>query len=182
MMRLTKIRTGNGDSGTTQVGSLRVSKASPEVAYLGALDMAGVASGGIQNFLDGTPDLLADAFFTLGANFHNPANEQVQIHLNYLLTNIEERLNRLLEKRPVELTGFLLTNPYNYSIMMARCAIRDAETKAVYLYEQLRMDYMKSHIVLLNIISDLLFISSYQQTKQHRVWVAPGKIVWENNS
>ena len=180
---ITKVRTGSGDSGMTQLGpDMQVSKASCKIRFVGLLDKAcsslgpcnvryapnfsnssGIAIdqiGRLDSFIRECQNML----FTLGAMCHNPA--LINEHQHYL-DNFVVRTEKLMDDSINDensnlrgLEGFIVPNSANHFEMTARADIRIAESMAV----ECNADWA---IPVLNTMSDYMFLIAWINSGYH---------------
>jgi cob(I)alamin adenosyltransferase len=169
MVRLTKIYTKTGDDGNTSIANnLRVSKLSPLIEAIGAVDEANSAIG----MTDRTDiiDRIQQDLFDLGAEL--AGSETIKIHperVEWLETVIDD-YNEYLEP----LTSFILpTGPLHN----ARAVVRRAERRvwmAIEIHENNDdMKFSRDIPKYLNRLSDLLFVMA-RYYNMEKLWNIKG--------
>ena len=166
---ITKIRTGNGDSGSTFFKNQLYWKTDPHVQFVGDLDEACAFLGQVTS-----PDFDMTGFnknltrsqhvlFEIGAMVHSEnALEKYLSRLEDYVRELSKFMDGFLSEVDLpELQGFIIPNTRNGSAMIARAVIRRAERSAV------KANCMWA-VPALNIMSDFLFLVSWYQdaTKQ----------------
>lgn len=163
---ITKIRTGNGDSGSTFFKNKLYWKTDPQVQFVGDLDEACAFIGQVpSDFLELT---MADfnvvltqcqhILFEIGAMTHS--EDALEKHLGRLQNYVTE-LSSFMDKtlsdiNLPELQGFIVPTALNCKAMIARAVIRRAERSAV------KANCMWA-VPALNIMSDFVFMVSWYQ-------------------
>lgn len=179
MVRLTKIYTRTGDSGTTGLGTgARVSKSSPRVTAFGDVDEANSAIG-LAVAMGGSPDASAHAarivevlrgvqhdLFDVGADLCIPrtADEKPDVMLR-VTSEQTVRLEPIIDEfnaRLAPLNSFVLPGgtPLASGLHVARAAVRRAERSVVTLLESEPQTTSPECVRYLNRLSDLLFVMS----------------------
>jgi len=161
MVRLNKITTKTGDSGTTGLtGGSRVSKASLRIAAIGAVDETNSAIGVARLDAEGDCDrMLARAqndLFDLGADLSTPGGDGLRI-VDAQVERLEREagaLNEILSP----LTSFVLPGGTALAarLHLARAVCRRAETAIVALSE--RETVNPAALRYINRLSDHLFV------------------------
>lgn len=158
------ISTKRGDRGSTQVGHTRVSKASPEVEALGALDECGAAIGLARALAppDATRvreggERLQRALFAVSAGMGAPPGFEEKLPeglLDRLTAEVHE-----LEAREGMLSGWALPGEHvgGAAFDVARTACRRAERVLVRLHEATGSPGPEA-LALINRMSDLLWL------------------------
>lgn len=167
MVRLSRIYTRTGDSGTTSLGNgRRIPKHDPRVAALGAIDEANAAVGlaGLHadNAIRGALGRIQNDLFDLGADICLPEDETrpERQPLRIVPTQVE-RLEREIDtvnERLAPLDSFILPggSPAAAHLHFARTVVRRAERAVTALAEA---EAVNPEVVrYLNRLSDLLFV------------------------
>ena len=180
MVRLNKIYTRTGDSGTAGlVDGSRVSKSSRRMAAIGDVDEANAAVGfAIASLAD---DELAEQLrriqnelFDLGADIATPGEVEGALRI---LGGQVERLEREMDAMNANLEplrSFILPggSPDVAALHLARTVVRRAERSAVALNESERVN--PDALAYLNRLSDLLFVAArFVAAKQG------GDVLWQ---
>jgi cob(I)alamin adenosyltransferase len=192
MVKLNKIYTRTGDSGSTGLGTgRRVSKASARVEAYGtvdeanaalgvavcAADAAGPAAGPIAAVLR----TIQHDLFDVGADLCTPIQgpEQPGAKLRTLPAQTD-RLEPIIDdfNAPLgALTSFVLPGgtPLAAALHVARTVVRRAERLTVLLHEQEPEATSPEPVRYLNRLSDLLFVLA---RAANRLGAAPGDVLW----
>lgn len=159
MIHLTRIYTKTGDDGITSIANNeRVSKTSPLLEAIGAVDEANSAIG--MTYRTDIIDRIQQDMFDLGAELAGSKNIKISAdRIKYLETVIDD-YNEYLEP----LRSFVLpTGPLHN----ARTIVRRAE-REVWKVEGLNINIPK----YLNRLSDLLFVMArYHNKGNEKLWI-----------
>ena len=180
MVKLTKIYTRTGDSGTAGlVDGSRVSKASERMAAIGDVDEAnsviGIAIAALGNDpLSGQLRRIQNDLFDLGADVATPGDVEGALRI---VASQVDRLEREIDAMNDELEplrSFILPggSPEVAALHHARTVVRRAERSAVVLSEAEALN--PAALSYLNRLSDLLFVAArFIAAKQG------GDILWQ---
>jgi len=170
-----KISTKTGDSGETGLfGGKRVQKSSIRISAYGTVDemnaVIGVALCSVQNNdVKSILGKLQNQLFTVGADLAspleiNPKNISIPRVSNQDILNIEAAID-LLEKELEPLRYFILPGGSDAAAQLhvVRTVCRRAEREVVLLAQQEEIN--QNIVILLNRISDLLFVLSRIENK-----------------
>ncbi len=188
MVKLTKIYTRTGDDGSTHLGDLsRVDKHHARVEAYGCVDEANAAIGLAVAGLDQHPAIRAmllrvqNDLFDVGADLCVPGKDDqklrvIQSQVQWLEQSIDE-VNADLEP----LTSFILPGGTEASarLHVARCAVRQAERRAVQLMKAEPEQSNPRAITYLNRLSDLLFVLARKANVDNG---GSGDVLWEPGS
>lgn len=167
-VRITAIRTGNGDLGDTKLGGKLFRKGHPIVQYCSALDM-------VQSYTDAVPEvwgdfapreLIQELLFRLGAAIGSRTPKNQEIALNEIGLLMENQIDHISGGLDT-LDSFIRCTEYNRNLQRLRAVLRDAETKCVAARDHIELEakdisenmlYMlEKAIKVLNIASDWVF-------------------------
>ena len=158
--RLSKIYTRTGDDGTTGLGDgVRVSKTSPRVEAMGAVDELNSVMGLLMT--ESVPDPIREtlsavqhALFDLGGEISIPGQQLVH---NEQVTRVERALDHMNETLS-PLKDFILPGGTRSAALchQARSVCRRAERRLLVLAEQ--QSVSNASIKYLNRLSDLFFV------------------------
>lgn len=161
---ITKIRTGNGDSGSTFFKNKLYWKTDPLVQFVGDLDEACAFLGQAYSSDFDAPGFIKilrrcqEVLFEIGAMTHS--EDALDKHLRRLQDYVAETSNFmdtfLAEVNLPELHGFIIPTPENSKSMICRSVIRRAERSAI------KANQIWA-VPALNTMSDLLFLVSWYQ-------------------
>lgn len=180
MVKLTKIYTRTGDSGTAGlVDGSRVSKASERMAAIGDVDEAnsviGIAIAALGNDpLSGQLRRIQNDLFDLGADVATPGDVEGALRI---VASQVDRLEREIDAMNDDLEplrSFILPggSPEVAALHHARTVVRRAERSAVVLSEAEALN--PAALSYLNRLSDLLFVAArFIAAKQG------GDILWQ---
>jgi cob(I)alamin adenosyltransferase len=163
MIHLTRIYTKTGDDGSTSIANNeRVSKTSPLLEAIGAVDEANSAIG--MTYRTDIIDRIQQDMFDLGAELAGSKNIKISAdRIKYLETVIDD-YNEYLEP----LTSFILpTGPLHN----ARAVVRRAE-RAVWMAIEIHehndeVKFRREIPMYLNRLSDLLFVMARYYNKEN---------------
>ena len=176
---ITKVRTGTGDDGTTFLKVQGVSKTSPAVDFVGTLDEAcaamalceltfdfGSASeADIQRELDVLFQKSIKAFFMMGAMVHSEEAKTKHLpKLENLRMRLDAAMKDVIDNEFVDpLDGFIVPNPENAQLFLARAIVRRAERDAIHAGEM-------ELVPFLNTLSDFIFVVSWHISHYYETW------------
>jgi cob(I)alamin adenosyltransferase len=166
MVRLTRIYTKTGDSGETGMGDgSRISKASPRVAAIGAVDETNAAIGIARLDAEGDQDAklarIQNDLFDLGADLSVPEDgRKAEGRLRIVETQVErlEREIDAMNESLAPLTSFILPGGTALAahLHLARTIARRAEIAIVALAEKEQIN--PAALRYINRLSDHLFV------------------------
>jgi cob(I)alamin adenosyltransferase len=166
MVTLSKIYTKTGDSGETGLGDgSRVSKTSPRIAAIGAVDETNSAIGIARLDADGDSDAMLariqNDLFDLGADLAAPEDgRKAEGRLRIAGAQVErlEREIDAMNEKLAPLTSFVLPGGTALAahLHLARAIARRAETAMVTLAQDEKMNEAAMHYI--NRLSDYLFV------------------------
>jgi cob(I)alamin adenosyltransferase len=163
MIHLTRIYTKTGDDGITSIANNeRVSKTSPLLEAIGAVDEANSAIG--MTYRTDIIDRIQQDMFDLGAELAGSKNIKISAdRIKYLETVIDE-YNEYLEP----LTSFILPSGPLHN---ARAVVRRAE-RAVWMAIEIHehndeVKFRREIPMYLNRLSDLLFVMARYYNKEN---------------
>lgn len=176
MIRIDKITTKSGDKGETSLGDgSRVSKGDYRIKLLGSLDksssLLGLAYLSLEEGEVKKEVLkLINNFFDIGA--YIASNGSSDLELRPLIDNITDFGNKLnMNLKP--LNSFILPTNGEASVRLsiARTSVRETESLFWESQSKLGNIYSSDFGILLNRISDLLFILSRLTSVNEELWV-----------
>jgi cob(I)alamin adenosyltransferase len=166
MVRLTKIYTKTGDSGETGMGDgSRISKASPRITAIGAVDETNAAIGMARLHAEGDPDAMLarsqNDLFDLGADLSVPEDGRKAEGRLRIVDAQVERLEREIDamnESLAPLTSFILPGGTALAahLHLARTIARRAEIAMVALAEKEEIN--PAALRYINRLSDHLFV------------------------
>jgi len=183
LVKLNKIYTRTGDSGTTGlVDGSRVSKADPRMALIGDVDEANSALGVAIAALGDDPivrDLtrIQNDLFDLGADFATPGEDFTpsEMVLRIVPTQVErlEREIDAMNEGLAPLRSFILPGgtPGVAALHLARAVVRRAERTAVGAATEIVLN--PAALAYLNRLSDHLFVAARAVAAQQG-----GDVLW----
>lgn len=190
MVRISKIYTKTGDSGTTGlVDGSRISKDDPRVEAYGEVDELNAHLGLIRTIaqqsnnseLCSKLELIQNELFDIGSYLATPAKFSAHPVFkveNSHIENLEAWIDQITEVLP-PLKSFVLPGgtELNAHLHLARTVCRRAERRIVSLSKSQEVD--EQVIVYINRLSDLLFALSRQATFDHKsneyLWIPATK-------
>lgn len=167
-IRITSIRTGNGDTGDTKLGGKLFRKGHPLVQYCSALDLVqGHTIAVPEAWGDFKPrELLQELLFRLGASIGSniPRKQEIAIQeISLLMETQIEYISGSLDT----LDSFIRCTVYNADLQKLRAFLREAEVKCVAARDYIELEakdvsenalYMlERSMKALNIASDWVF-------------------------
>lgn len=170
MIHLTKIYTKTGDSGTTAIANNeRVSKTSPLIEAIGAVDEANSAIGMSVEYYNDIIERIQNDLFDLGAELAGSNKFTITDDRIEYLENVLDDYNEFLEP----LNSFVLPTG---SLHNARTIVRSAERKvwmAIEIHEANEgIEFNRNIPKYLNRLSDLLFVMArYHNKDKEKLWV-----------
>jgi cob(I)alamin adenosyltransferase len=140
-IRLTSIRTGNGDLGDTKLGGKSYRKSSLLVQYSSALDLANSCSTALDekwgDFI--VRDTLQELLFRLGATIGGRAPKGQELAVQEIAALMETQLQYITGGlKPLD--SFLRATPKNSGLHFLRAVIRQAETLCVAAHDQIELE------------------------------------------
>lgn len=169
MVHLTKIYTKTGDKGETSLANgNRVSKDSPEIRVLGAIDEANSALGLFPEYSNSIIDKIQNHLFDLGAEL--AGSDKLKMSKEHI-----EWLEKMID-------GYLVTQEPLHSFVLptgglhfARTLVRRAE-RELWWAEHYMKDVNPYIAQYLNRLSDLLFVMARDYNKgKEKLWKVGSK-------
>ena len=171
---MARIYTRTGDQGSTGLyGGQRLSKTSPRIEAIGAVDETNAAIGVARACLAETPELdramdrIQHLLFDLGADLASPGGAR-RIGASQI-AGLEAEIDRLEGELP-PLKAFILPGgvPAAAALHLARTVCRRAERSVVALGEE------PEAAIFLNRLSDLLFVAARAANRDR------GDVLWRS--
>lgn len=165
MVKLNKIYTRSGDTGTTGLAdATRRPKHDPRIACIGAIDEANAALGLARQTNGDLDDLLArlqNELFDLGADLATPITEKNALRITpEAVARLEADIDRLNADLP-PLESFILPGGTGGFLHLARATIRRAERDLAAAIEAEGADAFGNAVQpYINRVSDLLFVAA----------------------
>jgi cob(I)alamin adenosyltransferase len=193
-IRITTIRTGNGDSGGTKLGGKTFRKGHPIVQYSAALDVA-------QSFTYAVPkawgdykprELLQELLFRLGAAVGGRTPKDQEIALQEIGILMESQIE-YISGSLASLDSFIRCTEYNKDLQALRAAVREAEVRCVAARDHIELEakeisenmlYMLEKAAkALNIASDWVFafVWIYSTNQDGRLLTDAKWVPWDDS-
>jgi len=167
---ITKVRTGNGDSGLTTVGSCQLNKSDPVVKALAQLQVCQAAVGSWVHDLDvpysSTARLCRDILYEIGAGIHIMMDDRTDKERLDKLGRLYDSRQEALEEamswmigEGLSLSGFIVADAHSAAGALSTAFVRQLECDIVAM-GALRTSFDMAYSIraLVNIMSDLLFV------------------------
>jgi cob(I)alamin adenosyltransferase len=137
---ISKVRTGKGDDGATLLAGKRWRKGHPLVLYSASLDEAQARTVAVvDGDLYRPRTLVQELLFRLGSAVGGIRPQVQETPITELLTKMEREIEALTAGlKPLE--SFIRTIEENQQMMSLRCALREAECRAVAAWDRLVLE------------------------------------------